>query len=212
MRHPETTSRTAAFVGPAVVGPASTERGKAPGCKPPEGGATMARLRSLSIIACFCFASGIGAPCIAAEPREVHGSADAFSAPGAALAWGILRGVNEAATLVIVRIVVDPGVFASVTVVGSDPFTQRQQALPYATPSSGRFELRMPRPHFADFPRTELRFSGSERATGTDPPKLVVFYLGVPDTTPEFASEAALDAYLTDRIARIRANTGSKAP
>ena len=41
---------------------------------------------------------------------------------------------------------------------------------------------------------------------------LVVFYLGVPDTTPEFATEAALDGYLADRIARLRASPGSKAP
>ena len=27
-------------------------------------------------------------------------------------------------------------------------------------------------------------------------PALTVYYLGVPDTTPEFTSEAALDAYL----------------
>ena len=77
---------------------------------------------------------------------------------------------------------------------------------------AGTFDLRMPRPHFADFPRTELRFYGSLTANETDPPKLVVFYLGVPDTTPEFASEAALETYLADRIARVRANTGSKAP
>jgi hypothetical protein len=36
-----------------------------------------------------------------------------------------------------------------------------------------------------------------------------VFYLGVPDTTPEFADAAKLDAYLRERIAQVR---GSKLP
>lgn len=142
----------------------------------------------------------------------MHGSADAFSARGIALAWGILRGANEASTLVVVRIVVDPLVFPKLTAVGIDPFTQRQQTLPHATPISGRFDLHMPRPHFADFPRTEFRFLGADGASGTDPPKLVVFYLGVPDTTPEFASGAALDAYLADRIVRISGSNEGKGP
>jgi len=34
----------------------------------------------------------------------------------------------------------------------------------------------------------------------------------VPDTTPEFASEAALESYLAQRIARAHAGPGSKAP
>jgi hypothetical protein len=38
-----------------------------------------------------------------------------------------------------------------------------------------------------------------------------VFYLGVPDTTPEFANGASLDAYLADRIARLSAGR-SKTP
>jgi hypothetical protein len=32
--------------------------------------------------------------------------------------------------------------------------------------------------------------------------KLVVYYLGIPDTTPEFATEAALEAYLASRISQ----------
>ena len=63
-----------------------------------------------------------------------------------------------------------------------------------------------PRPQYADFPRTELRFYSS--GAGAEP-ALVVFYLGVPDTTPEFATEANLNTYLVDRIARARAAAGS---
>ena len=56
--------------------------------------------------------------------------------------------------------------------------------------------MRVPRAHFADFPRTEVRLFGAAGAGATGAPKLVVFYLGVPDTTPEFASAAALESYL----------------
>ena len=41
-------------------------------------------------------------------PREVHGAADAYAEPGIALAWGVLRGADEATTRVTLRIVADP--------------------------------------------------------------------------------------------------------
>ena len=40
---------------------------------------------------------------------------------------------------------------------------------------------------------------------------MVVYYLGVPDTTPEFADDAKLDAYLDKTLARARAG-GVKTP
>ncbi len=164
---------------------------------------------ALSVIACCAGAASLALPVDAAEtPREVHGSADTFSAPGVALAWSVLRGANEAATVVVVRVVTHAAAFPDVSITGSDPFTQRRQPMPLATRGSGVFEWRVPRAHFADYPRTELRFHDAARA----PPNgavLVVFYLGVPDTTPEFLDETKLDVYLRARIADL---SGAKAP
>ena len=95
---------------------------------------------------------------------------------------------------------------------GVDPFTQQTKPLLAPTPTTRSIDLRMPRAHFSDFPRTELRLSGSVSPAQSDPPALVVFFLGVPDTTPEFTSAAALESYLAERIARARANPGSKPP
>lgn len=138
----------------------------------------------------------------AETPREVHGSADAFAVPGVALAWGVLRGANEAATMVVIRMATDPREFAEMEVTGSDPFTQRRHVVFARATSSGSADLRVPRAHFAEFPRTEFLFYPSP-ATRRMPP-LLVFYLGVPDTTPEFTDEAGLDSYLRDRIAKVR--------
>jgi hypothetical protein len=137
--------------------------------------------------------------------------ADAFAAAGIAVAWGVVRGASETTTVVAIRVVADTASYPWVTVEGSDPFTQRQYPLLRPTSSAGVVDVRSPRAHFADFPRTELRFYGSATEAQSGVPKLVVFYLGVPDTTPEFATEDKLDAYLTDRIARLRGG-GSKTP
>jgi len=165
------------------------------------------------LFACFGITAGVADRANAADsPREVHGSADIFAAPGVALAWGVVRGTTEAATLVVVRIVADRDAFASMAAIGLDPFTQRQQLLLPMTPTAAGIDVRVPRAHFADFPRTELRLYGATNSTESGAPRLVVFYLGVPDTTPEFATEAALESYLVQRIARVRADTGSKTP
>jgi hypothetical protein len=139
--------------------------------------------------------------CAADLPREVHGSADAFAEPAVALAWGVLRGADEATTTVALRIAADPVVYTRVAVVGRDPFTQAERPLLAAAATAGLPDLAIPRSHFADFPRTELRFF---RTAADAAPALVVFYLGVPDTTPEFAQARQLDAYLGGRIARAR--------
>jgi hypothetical protein len=144
--------------------------------------------------------------------RELHGMADAFAAPGVAMAWGVVRGADETATVVVVRVVTRPASYPWLAVAGSDPFTQRKQPLLAATRSGGVIDVRTSRAHFADFPRTELRFYESAEAAQQDVPALVVFFLGVPDTTPEFASEDKLQAYLGDRVARLAGGIGSKAP
>ena len=137
--------------------------------------------------------------------------ADAYAGDGAAVAWAVLRGADEVGTVVVVRIVADPDLYPIVGATGSNPFSQRTQSLLPATPNAGSVELRAARAQFADFPRTELRFYATAAAAQAETPRLIVYFLGVPDTTPEFATEANLAAYLTDRIARIRA-PGAKAP
>ena len=59
----------------------------------------------------------------------------------------------------------------------------------------------MPRAQFADHPSTEFHFFANAEDAAANKPKLTVFYLGVPDTTPEFAEHAQVDAYL-DRMLR----------
>ena len=142
-------------------------------------------------------------------PVQVHGSADTYGAPGVALAWGILRAADESKTIVVVRIVTDPRVYPMAAVAGVDPFTERRKDQLKATPVESGLDVRLPRPSFGDLPRTEFRFFRSPADAETNAPQLVVYFLGVPDTTPEFADQVALDAYLAGRIERARMQKGS---
>ena len=68
----------------------------------------------MSVRAAIAFVSGcvVAGIAMAAQPadspRTMHGSADAFAAPGVVLAWGVLRGADDASTTVVVRIAADP--------------------------------------------------------------------------------------------------------
>jgi hypothetical protein len=144
-------------------------------------------------------------------PREAHGSADIYGAPGVALAWGVLRGANEAATTVVVRVVTDPAMYPWLAVASIDPFTKAEQPVQRAIASTGSLDVRIARAQFADYPRTELRLFASAAAAQSGAPAFMIFYHGVPDTTPEFTDAAKLEAHLAARVAQARV-TGGKAP
>ena len=161
---------------------------------------SVSRLAIATLVLAWATAAG------AQSPREVHGMADAYAGEGVAMAWAVLRGADEASTVVVLRIVADRARYASVSATGSNPFSGKTRLLLDAGLTTEAVELRTSRASFADFPRTELRFSG-----GAPPAvQLVVYFLGLPDTTPEFASEASLAAYLSDRMTRLRA--GARSP
>ena len=144
------------------------------------------------------------APDPAAPLVVVHGSADAFAAPGVALAWGILRGRDESDTRVVVRIEAEPAVYGGLAIDGVDPFTRASQPLLAPKAIGGTLVVRLPRSRFAELPRTEWQFFAATSPRPGDAPALLVDYQGVPDTTPEFDDAARLDAYLIERVARAR--------
>ncbi|HKU85988.1 MAG TPA: hypothetical protein VJV77_06580 [Casimicrobiaceae bacterium] len=143
-----------------------------------------------------------------APASEVHGSLDAFAAQGVALAWGVLRGKDEATTQVVVRVEADRARYGALAVAGVDPFTRASQALLAVAPIDGVRIVRIPRARFADLPRTEWRFFASATPAAGDTPALLVFYQGIPDTTPEFDDAARLEHDLVARIARARREAG----
>jgi hypothetical protein len=163
-------------------------------------------IRIAVIGAAALFACVAAMPAIAAEgTREIHGSADAFAMPGLALAWAILRAPKEDDTAVVLRIEADPLAYGWIEIVGKDPFSQREERLQAMTGVGGPFDLKVARGRFADFPRTEIRlWRVGPAATGAP---FVVYYLGVPDTTPEIAQPQDLDRSLSARIARVRDST-----
>jgi len=132
-----------------------------------------------------------------AEAREVHGESDAVALDGVTVVWAVLRSAAESDAIVVLRIGADIARFDSVEVVGSDPFTRATSMRMPRVSLMPNTSVRLRRAGFSDYPRTELRIAGPAG-------QLVVYYLGVPDTTPEFTDADLMEAYLRQRSARFR--------
>lgn len=144
-------------------------------------------------------ALALPAPLLAQALREVHGAHDAWAEPGLALAWGVLRGRDEADTRVVLHVEADPQRHTALSAQGRDPFGGGSVELPVQRLADGVWRIDVPRSHFADHPRTELHFTPPRPG-----PALRIFYLGVPDTTPESSTRAQLDESLRARTERAR--------
>lgn len=139
------------------------------------------------------------APGATRAQEVVHGADSLFVSPAVKLAWAVRRGATEAETLVVVRIIA-ANVYRFLRVDGVDPFTKDRKVL-LSRPLDREADLAIPRGQFADQPSTEFRFFANAEDASADRPGLTVFYLGVPDTTPEFAGQREAEAYL-DRALR----------
>lgn len=131
-----------------------------------------------------------------AQAETIHGANSVFAAPGIGVVWGVLRAPVEDETAIVVRISNPLARYAYLRVEAVDPFSSRRRAILEGAPLGAWVDVRRPRAGFADLPRLEMLFYESEAEWRDRKPSLTVYYLGVPDTTPEFASGAALDAYL----------------
>ena len=140
----------------------------------------------------------------AGQAPQVHGESSSFAGHGVAIVWGILRGASETDTQVVLRVAQRGDALAAVSMDGVDPFTQNRRTLLGPAPLGRSLDVRTPRESFGDLPRRELHFY---TATDRDRqrPSLTVYFLGVPDTTPEFATEAALRTYLEETLAKLGA-------
>jgi len=133
---------------------------------------------------------------------EVHGENSSFAGHGVALAWAILKAPVEDQSQVVVRMIPTDPRYVTVEVEGVDPFTQARRTILPAQPLGAGLDVRSARGSFADFPRREFNFYSATDWQAKHP-SLTVYFMGVPDTAPEFLAEAPLSAYLAETIMKL---------
>lgn len=160
------------------------------------------RLPSTILLAALLSVLVLPTPLQATTPapvESVHGADGVFVSADLAIIWAVLKdssSSNEKAT-VWLRIVNRTGAFSHLTIDGVDPFTDTRKRLEPGVTLTKEVLLAADREQFANLPSRELHFYQTESDWRADRPALNVYYLGVPDTTPEFKTKAAMDAYLS---------------
>jgi hypothetical protein len=140
---------------------------------------------------------------VARADDAVHGADAIYLGPTVRIGWAVLRGKTADDATVVLRVVNVGGDYAFVRLDGSNPFNQEQRTVLVAAEALGKsVDLSMPRARFAELPSCEVRLYKDRDALQADRPALKVFYLGVPDTTPEFPTAAAAGAYLDHMLAQ----------
>jgi hypothetical protein len=128
--------------------------------------------------------------------EKVHGADSLFVAPTVKVGWVVQKGESEESTFVVLRVVNRAGQYRQVRLDGVDPFSNTRKVLVPAQALGENVDLSVPRSGFAEFPSCEIHLYRSEATSVEMEPALTIYYLGVPDTAPEFARARDAQAYL----------------
>ncbi len=165
-----------------------------------------ARPRASHVVALLAAALFVlaGAGRAAAQGQQVHGADSIFASDSVAIVWAVLKGTAEANTMVVVRIMNTAREYAYVSVDGLHPFTKARTTVADGLALDEWVDVRSPRPDFVEFPSREIHLYRTAADWRAKSPALTVYYLGVPDTTPELASEDGVLSYFSAALARTR--------
>ncbi len=135
-----------------------------------------------------------------------HGSLDVFSKDGISLAWVILRdkaGIDPENDDVVLRLSVSPSAALAFTAEGIDPFSGERTTIASGRLSEKNADIHFKRSHFSQYPKTEIFFFGTAEPVETIKAVRMIYFMGLPDTTPEFISAEKMETYLEERLAQI---------
>ncbi len=152
-------------------------------------------------VAALCLLAGAGR--VAAQGQRVHGADSIFASDGVAIVWAALKGSAEADTMVVIRIENTARDYAYVSVEGLHPFTKARTTVVDGLALDDWVDVRSLRPSFVEFPSREIHLYRTAADWRAKSPALTVYFLSVPDTTPELPSEAGVHSYLTEALARL---------
>ncbi len=130
-----------------------------------------------------------------AKEETLHGADGIFVVSDVAIVWAVLKQPSGDKATVWLRIVNSTRKFSHVAIDGVDPFSKKRERVEAGTKLAAEARIASDRDTFSDLPSREVHLYRTEADLRANKPALTVYYLGVPDTTPEFSTRAAMDDY-----------------
>jgi hypothetical protein len=136
--------------------------------------------------------------------EEQHGADSFFQLRDLVILWGILKGPDEDRSWVTIRIIrtgSERGPWQSYRLEAVDPFSQEKEWVT-ARESLGKGNaVKERRSSFRE--KTGRRIHLYPTPSGEEKLAAIIFYQGVPDTTPEFLTEREMEAYFNQTLKRV---------
>lgn len=136
---------------------------------------------------------------------EQHGADSVFEKEGIVILWAILKGQDEANSWVYIRIINSGGnPFQFYSVEAIDPFSKEKEWVVKGETLQKKNVVKSIRTSFRDKTSRRILFYRSMEALEKETPDMSVFYMGVPDTSPEVLSDKEMDNYFEKALERMK--------
>jgi hypothetical protein len=161
------------------------------------------RIHFILLLACIiCILSGMPP---AQGQTEFHGADSAFEREGITILWAILKGPTEESSWVYIKIVNSgKNPFQTFSVEAVDPFSKEKEWVVKGEKLEEENVVKGVRSSFKDKTARRILFYRSTEAFERENPDMAIYYLGVPDTSPEVLSEKEMENYFEKAIERLK--------
>ena len=161
--------------------------------------------RNLLILILTCTVCSVLPVCFAYPETEYHGADSVFEKDGIIILWAILKGQDEANSWVYTKIIKseeNPFHFFSVEAI--DPFSKEKEWVVKGERLEKANVVKSIRTSFRDKTSRRFLFYRNTEALENEAPDMAVFYMGVPDTSPEVLSEKEMEGYFEKALERVK--------
>ena len=139
---------------------------------------------------------------------QYHGADSTFKAEGISLIWGILKGDTENTSWVYIRMFTTEEVrkqLVTFCTTATDPFSGEIKWIITGEKLKEINIIKLNRELFKDFPHVKILFYKNIEIKDYVQEKsdLSIYYLGLPDTSPEFLSLEELENYFISAAKRL---------
>jgi len=169
--------------------------------------------RKSSIFATFYIFCGLCTLCVfpgvthVFGQTELHGADSVFQKNGMAILWAILKGPDEERSWVYIKILYpedDPRAFQIFSVEAVDPFAKEREWEIKGKKLRRENVIRSLRSSFKDKAERRILFYRDTAEYDSEKPAMTIFYMGVPDTSPELLSEKEVNDYFEKALGRLK--------
>jgi hypothetical protein len=137
----------------------------------------------------------------------IHGADSVFEKEGITILWAILKGKTEESSCVYIKIMISDDqlkAFQIFSMEAVDPFSKEKEWVVKGEELKMENSVKSIRSSFKDKTSRRILFYRSRQAFEKENPDMSVYYLGVPDTSPEFLSEKDMEDYFKKAQERLK--------